>query len=169
MPLHSIGQHAKALVNAVAKGADREAAAYNITPTEFAVIRLFLTDLEWTSSELGQMLSVDTSAMSRVVTKLVDRGVLHRRRCRKNRRLVHLKLTEEGVALGLELHKRAHSYEDMLIHGINAEHLSICLDTIKKIVANHIAWEEFNSDPAGQAEETTSRDGPSNSAPPESQ
>lgn len=146
-PLHSIGQHAKALVNAVARGVDREAAAHNLSPTEFATIRLFLTDLEWTASELSQMLSIDASAMSRVVSKLVDRGMLRRRRSRKNRRLVHLKLTEEGVALGLELHKKAHSYEERFTEGISVEDLAICLDTIRKIVANHAAWEESHSEP----------------------
>ena len=58
-PLHSIGQHANALVNAVAGGVDREAAAYDLTPTEFAAVRLFLIDLEWTATELSEMLSVD--------------------------------------------------------------------------------------------------------------
>ena len=88
---------------------DREAAACDLTTKEFAAVRLFLTDLEWTATELAQMLSVDASSMSRVVNSLVDRGVLRRQRPREDRRLVFLKLTEEGVALGLELHERAHS------------------------------------------------------------
>ena len=109
-PLHSLKQHADALANAVSRGVDREAAAFNLTPLEFALIRLFLTDLEWTATELAQVLSVNASVMSRAVGKLVDRGVLYRRRLRKDRRVVLLKLTEGGVALGLELHERAHSY-----------------------------------------------------------
>ena len=79
LQLDSLEQYATALVNAVAGGVDREAAAYDLTPTEFAAVRLFLTDLEWTATELAQMLSVDASSMSRVVSKLVDRGVLRRR------------------------------------------------------------------------------------------
>ena len=157
-PLHTIGQHARALVNSVTKGVDREAAAYNLTPTEFAVIRLFLTDMEWTATELAQMLSLSASVMSRAVSRLVDRGVLRRRRPREDRRLVFLKLTEEGVALGLELHERAHSYEEKLTQGISAEDMEICLATIKRIVANHAAWEESDSDPVGQAGEVASDD-----------
>ena len=52
--MHSIGQHVKALVNSVSKGVDREAAAYNLTPTEFAVIRLLLIDQEWAPTELAR-------------------------------------------------------------------------------------------------------------------
>ena len=155
-PLHSIGQHAKALVNSVTRAVDREAAARNLTPTEFAAIRLFLVDLEWTATELAQMLSVDASAMSRAVGKLVDTGVLRRRRPRNDRRIVLLKLTEDGVALGLELHERAHSYEENLTKGISAENLEICLATIKDIVANHAALEGSNSVSAGQVGEVAS-------------
>ena len=108
LSLDSIGQHATALVNAVAGGVDREAAACDLTPMEFAGVRLFPIDMEWTVTELAQMLSVDASSMSRVVNKLVDRGLLRRRRPREDRRLVFLKLTKDGVALGLELHEKAH-------------------------------------------------------------
>ena len=147
-PLHSIGQHANALVNVVARGVDREAAAYDLTPTEFTVVRVFLTDLEWTATELAQMLSADASSISRVVSKLVERGLLSRRRPREDRRKVLLKLTEEGVALGLELHEKAHSYEERLTRGISPEDLEIFLATIRRIVANHASWEKENSDPA---------------------
>ena len=68
---------------------------------------MFLTDLEWTATELAQMLSADASSISRVVSKLVERGLLSRRRPREDRRKVLLKLTEEGVALGLELHEKS--------------------------------------------------------------
>ena len=160
-PLHSIEQHAKALVSSVNRGVDNEAAAYNLTPAEFAAIRLFLVDLEWTATELTPMLSVDASTMNRVVNKLVDRGVLRRRRPREDRRLVLLKLTEEGVSLGLELHEKAHSYEERLTRGISPEDLETCLATIRRIVANHASWEDANSDPAGQPGEVAADDGPS--------
>ena len=160
-PLHSVGQHADALVNAVTKGVDREEEAYDLTPTEFAAVRLFLIDLEWTATELSEMLSVDASSMSRAVSRLVDRGVLRRRRPREDRRLVFLKLTEEGVALGLELHEKAHSYEERFTHGISPEDLEVFLATIKRIVANHASWEKANSNPAGQPGEVAADDGPS--------
>ena len=160
MPLHSIGQHAKALINSVSKGVGREAAAYNLTPTEFAVIRLLLIDQEWAPTELAQTLSVDASTMSRAVSKLVDRGVLRRRRPCKNRRMVLLKLTEDGVALGLELHERALAYEERLSQGIRADDLEICLATIKRILANHASREELNSVSAGQDGEVASDGSP---------
>ena len=116
-----------ALVNAVAGGVDGEAAACDLTPMEFAVVRLFPIDMEWTVTELAQMLSVDASSMSRVVNKLVERGLLRRRRPREDRRLVFLELTKDGVALGLELQEKAHACEERLTRGISPVDLEVFL------------------------------------------
>ena len=88
--------------------------------------------------------------MSRVVRRLVDRGLLSRRRPREDRRVVLLKLTAEGVAIGLKVHRIAHSYEERLTQGIDAEELKSCLATIRKIVANHTALERSEPGSGGQ-------------------
>ena len=160
LPLDGLEQYATSLAKSVTRGLDRETAAYDLTPTEFAAISLFNVDQEWTTTEPTQMLSVNASAVSRVVNNLVNRGALSRRRSREDRRMVYLKLTEEGVALGFELQERVHACEQRLTHGISSEDLEICLATIKRIVANHAALEEANSDPVGQAGEVIADDGP---------
>ena len=125
LPLDGLEQYAPSLAKSVTRGLDRETAAYDLTPTEFAAISLFHVDQEWTTTELTQMLSVNASAVSRVVNNLVNRGVLSRRRSREDRRMVYLKLTEEGAALGLELQERVHSYEEKLTRGISPEDMVI--------------------------------------------
>ena len=150
LPLDGLEQYTTSLVRSVTRGLDRETAVYNLTPTEFAAVSLFHVDQEWTTTELTQVLSVNASAVSRVVNSLVDRGVLSRRRSREDRRMVYLKLTEEGVALGLELQERVHSCEERLTQGISPEDMEVFLATIRRIVANHASWEKANSDPAGQ-------------------
>ena len=160
-PLDGLEQYATSLAKSVTRGLDRETAAYDLTPTEFAAVRLFHVEQEWATTELTQILSVNASAVSRVVNSLVNRGVLSRRRPREDRRMVYLKLTEEGVALGFELKERVHFYEQRLTRGISPEDMETCLATIKRIVANHAAWEEENSDPAGQPGEVAADDGPS--------
>ena len=161
LPLDGLEQYATSLAKSVTRGLDRETAAYDLTPTEFAAVRLFHVDQEWTTTELTQMLSVNASAVSRVVNNLVNRGVLSRRRSREDRRMVYLKLTEEGVALGFELKERVHSYEERLTRGISSEDMETFLAVIRRIVANHASLEEANSDPAGQLGGVAADDGPS--------
>ena len=139
MPLHSLGQCAAALLNAVAKGVNRELASHGLTSMEFAMIRLFLTDKEWTATELAQVLPVEVSAISRMVSKLVDRGLLSRRRPRSDRRVVLLRLTDRGREVGLELHESVHAYEDRLIEGIHPQELETFHSVIGKIMANSSA------------------------------
>ena len=80
---------------------------------------------------------MDIPATSRVVSKLVDKGILGRRRPREDRRLVILKLTEHGVALGLELHNTVHSYEAKLVEGVPEEEIIALRSTIKKVLHKH--------------------------------
>ncbi len=142
MPLNSLGQYAAALLNVVAEGVEAEAEAYNLKPLEFALLRLFLTEEEWTPTELAEVLPVEVSAISRMVTKLVDRGMLYRRRPRSDRRIVLLKLTEEGTAFILEIHRRVHAYEDSLFQGIPEEEKEDFLSTIRKILDNYASITE---------------------------
>lgn len=134
--LHNLGQNAKALLDAVTKGIDREIAVHNLTQLDFALIELFLTDREWTTTDLARVLPVEVSAISRMVKKLVNRGLLFRRRSRRDRRIVFLKLTKAGAALGSELQSVVQAYEESLTVGIGKEELDTFLTVIRKILAN---------------------------------
>ena len=136
MPFHSLGQCADALLNAVAKGVEREVEPYGLTSREFSMMRLFLTDEEWTATELAKVLPVEVSAISRMVSKLVDKGLLSRRRPRLDRRIVLLKLTEEGYAIGLDIHRKVRAYEDLLTAGIEKEEMDAFQSVITKVVSN---------------------------------
>ena len=74
---------------------------------------------EWTATEQAQVLPVEVPAISRMVSKPVDRGLLFRRRQSTDRRVVILMLTEEGQKLALALHQSVHSYEEKLTEGIS--------------------------------------------------
>ena len=52
----------------------------------------------------------DPSRISRMVTKLVDMGLLRRRRLRNDRRIVMLRLTPEGNELTSQLVEQAQLY-----------------------------------------------------------
>ena len=136
-PLQSLGQFATALVNTVSKGTEREVRSYGLTPLDFALMRLFLTENEWTATQLAQILPTEVSGISRIVSKLVNRGLLQRRRPREDRRVVLLKLTEKGKALSLELHQKIHEFESALIDGISEGELDVFYSTVRKILSNH--------------------------------
>ena len=139
--LLSIEEHATALSNSLGKEMAREAAVQGFNYCEFAIIGMFQMESVWTATELAQALSTNKPTISRAVRKLVDVGILRRKRSQQDRRVVFLTITEEGLAFKRDLRKRMHSYERRVTQGISAEDLEICLSTIARIVANHTALE----------------------------
>lgn len=125
-----------ALVNVVAKGMADLVAPHMLIPLEFALLRLFLAQEEWTTTELAQALPVTASRISRIVTKLVNRGLVRRRRLHDDRRVVMLSLTEEGRTLTLELHRRVQAHDARLSEGVSEEELAALASATSKIVAN---------------------------------
>ena len=79
---------------------------------------------------------MDAPAISRVVSKLVDRNILARRRPGEDRRVVLLKLTNRGVALRLQLDEKLHAYEARLLRGIPEEDMKTLRSAIRKILNN---------------------------------
>ena len=144
--LHEVERHAAAVVTSATRTMRKEAEAYGLTQAEFVAVRLLLPGKELTLTELARRLSRSVTTMSRVISNLEDKGLLYKRRTRDDRRLVFLKLTEEGVALGSSLQERAMSYEEMCVRGISDEDLLICYATLRKIAMNQVSWEKRSAE-----------------------
>ena len=94
---------------------------------------------EWTITQLAQVLPVKAPRISRLVTKMVDRGLIRRQRLRNDRRVVFLTLTDEGKALTLELHRRVQAYDSTLSEGVSEEEMAAFLSVTSKVLANFSA------------------------------
>ena len=71
-----LGECVAGLVNVVAKGMADLVTPHELVPLEFALLRVFLRQEEWTTTQLAQVLPVKISRISRIVSKLADRGLL---------------------------------------------------------------------------------------------
>ena len=137
IPLNSLDQYANALGNAVHAGIKRESASRNHTLREFELLRLFLMYEEWTASELARVLPLTVSAVSRLVSSLVDRGLLLRRRPTNDRRVVLLRLSAAGLALAQEIGESVQDYEEQLMEGVGDEEAANFRFVMMKILDNH--------------------------------
>ena len=127
------------LTNTLAKGTAGLMTAYGLVPMEFALLRLFLARDEWTTTELAQELPVKVSRISHIVTKMVNRGLMHRRRLSDDRRVVKLALTDRGKELALDIHGRVQAYIEELSEGVSEEEMAAFISTTSKVMANHAA------------------------------
>ena len=127
------------LVNAVARGMAQIAGPFGLTHIEFALLRLFLGVEEWTTTQLAQALPLAPSGISRSVTKLVERGLIQRRRLLSDRRIVVLTLTEQGIALTQDLDRRVRAYESSLCEGVSEEEMAVFASVSSRVLANYAA------------------------------
>lgn len=94
---------------------------HGVTPAEYFILLSLLSAGESSMKTLGHMCRRDPTHLSRDVTRMVDRGLLFRRRPADDRRVVLLRLTEPGEALGLELSRVVPAHARRLMEGIDRE------------------------------------------------
>ena len=127
--LPSFGLRAISLSTAIIKALADEAAPHDIQPVEFNLMQYCSESGECTATQLSRVLPVDASRISRIVTRLVDKGFLLRRRLPHDRRTVMLSLTDEGTRLVAELGERVEAYLLALLHGYDEQDLRM-LDSV---------------------------------------
>ena len=141
-PPSDLGTCVAGLVNAVGGGMAQIVAAHGLTHIDFALLRLFLEAEEWTTTQFAERLPLGPPGISRSVGKLVDRGLIRRRRLRSDRRVVILTLTEKGLKLTQDLHIRVQSYDSMLCEGISEEEMAVLAAVSSRVMANYAALGE---------------------------
>ena len=134
-----LGSCVTRLVNVLAKGTEELVEPHGLTPMDYALLRLFLRREQWTATYMAELLPVKPSRISRLVAKLVDMGLIRRRRHRSDRRVVLLTLTDYGRALTQELYRTIEAYEAALQQGVSDGEKSALVSSTSKIMANY-AW-----------------------------
>ena len=139
-PSTNLGIFIADLFNALDKAMAREVAPHGITGLEYSLLWHCLEG-ERTATQLAQVLPVDGSRISRVVTALVDRGLLRRRRLRTDRRIVMLRLTEEGTELASGIFQNMLRHYAILTENIDEEEMRVFASVASRIIANHDAMQ----------------------------
>ncbi len=124
------------IVAAYAKLAYERLSPYGVTPVQWAILEACSRGREDTVTGLARVIPLDTASISRQVDGLVKKGLIQRRRQRRDRRVVRLELTEEGTGLMPELSLRLEEVDSILLGGVTAEENRVFIRTVGKILAN---------------------------------
>ena len=125
------------LTNLALKSLTTQVASYSLTPMEFDLLRVcYSLDRECTATELVRFLPVDPARISRLVNELVDKGLLRRRRTREDRRIIMLRLSDDGRALIADIMADITQYNARLIEAIGADEMQVFLRVTSHIIAN---------------------------------
>ena len=131
------------LLNTFHKGMLEDLKPYDVGPVEFTLLSFCRDQGECTATQLARVLPVEASRISRMVSRLFDKGLLRRRRLRNDRRIVMLRLSEEGTELMTELSQRIETFNVELAQGVSDEEMRIFASVASRIVGNYGARESL--------------------------
>lgn len=142
-PLTDLRASVADLTNTFYKTALEEAARYDLTVTEFNLLRACSeSGDECTATELARVLPIDASRISRIVTTLVDKGLLRRQRRTDDRRIVMLSVSQEGRELISLIIQDLSLHDIMLTDGIDDDDMRVFVSVVSRMVANYTAMQE---------------------------
>ncbi len=105
-----------------------------LTSAQFAILALLGREPELDQRTLAQRVSVDTSTLAEVCTRLERRGLLARSRATQDRRRYVLRLTAAGSATVARVEPAVQRVGDALLEGFSADERTTLLDLLARLV-----------------------------------
>lgn len=92
-----------------------------------------------TQGQVCLILSQEKTGVSRLVTALEKRGLLHRESCPTDRRVKHLHITDAGRRLVESTVEMAIQSRDTLVEGVDPKELEVCKRVLWQIIGRELA------------------------------
>jgi DNA-binding MarR family transcriptional regulator len=105
----------------VALAQDPDLAPLEISAPQYIIISVLAKRGVDSAAQLCKDLSYDAGAMTRMIDRLEAKGLISRRRCPEDRRLVKLELTEAGLAALPKLRACSVGVLNRFLHGFTIE------------------------------------------------
>ena len=137
------------LVRFLVEGLKNQLSPYGLDAVEYTVLSVCMAVGPTSIRDLRELVPIDYGHMSRTTTRLEDKGLLQKIRTRDDRRVVRLRVTEEGASLMPELAGRVQEYYALLVKDISHEQLIGCMAVMQKMIS---AWENGEDHPAQAAD-----------------
>ncbi|WP_059170311.1 MarR family winged helix-turn-helix transcriptional regulator [Bacillus sp. FJAT-27445] len=111
----------------------KEQIGSDLTNDQHYVLRYISKKGECTSTELAEVFGVNKSAITAIITRLTDKGLVYRTRNEEDRRIVYLALTEEGIDLFEKAEQRIYALVETIITKFDKEEIRAFIDTYEKL------------------------------------
>jgi DNA-binding MarR family transcriptional regulator len=115
---------------------NKRLSGYEVTRVSWAVLGAITYDGKTTPSELADFLKIDRAAITRLLDKLDDQGLVSRTRRDSDRRSVTLQVTPKGKALSADLLQLSNSVNELFVTGLSPKEAEQYIATVKKMLAN---------------------------------
>lgn len=128
------------ILNVSAKNIKRELddklKKYNITTTQWAVIKLLSEKDDLTQAEIAEMLSSDRATAGTVIDKLISKKLVYKNQSEIDRRAYRVKISQEGLELAEKVNNEAVRCNNKALTGFSDEEVKKFIAYLKKVNDN---------------------------------
>ncbi|MEH6908594.1 MarR family transcriptional regulator [Neobacillus drentensis] len=101
--------------------------------TEFSVLEVLYQKGKQTIQQIGSCILVSSGSMTYVIDKLEQRGLLSRNACPDDRRMIHVRLTDDGNELMNEIMPKYHEFVDYMFDSLTSDEAETLVQLLKKV------------------------------------
>ncbi|NHC40587.1 MarR family transcriptional regulator [Bacillus sp. MM2020_1] len=101
--------------------------------TEFSVLEVLYQKGKQTIQQIGSCILVSSGSMTYVIDKLEQRGLLSRNACPDDRRMIHVRLTDDGNKLMNEIMPKYHEFVDNMFDSLDFDEAETLVNLMKKV------------------------------------
>ena len=120
-------------VNKIAESLIKEQIGADLTTDQHYTLRYINKVGTCTSSELAEVFDVKKSAITAIINRLWEKGLIQRTRDDNDRRVIYLTLTEKGDELFLKTEERIHALVESFITQFGQSEITQFLKTFEKL------------------------------------
>ena len=125
--LHRAGQCAEVLFT-------NEAGRTDLTPRQYAILTSVSQQPDISQTGLVEETGVDRSTLADIVRRLVKKGLLQRKRTRRDARMYAVRLTHKGQSALTQLKPAATRVDQRLLSALKADQRGSFIDALGEIV-----------------------------------
>ncbi len=120
-------------VRSIGEHLQRQVEAHGLSFTEFAVLEVLYHKGVLPIGEIGDRVLLTSGSMTYVIDKLEKRGLLARRHCSEDRRVVFAELTSEGARVMQTVFPEHAALIEATMSGLSREEQSDLIETLKRL------------------------------------
>lgn len=133
-----IGYWMRLISNSVSQAFARKLNANGVTVAEWVVLReMYGGDDSTSPGEIAALTGLTRGAISKLITRLLEKGLVHRQESAEDRRYQDIELTSRGRTLVPKLAACADQNDEEFFHCLSAQDRSRLLATLQKLAAYH--------------------------------
>lgn len=112
---------------------ERDIRTYGMTTSDFTVLEALFHKGKLTVRQISNAVLIKTGSITYVIDKLETKGLLKRKPCQKDRRVVYIELTKEGKQLMDHIFPKHRAVIENIFSVLTKEEKKIMIDALKKV------------------------------------